>query len=265
MMRIGIRVLLGGSLALLGAAGLGAAADPAAPSQYEQHRAAAVRTCEAIDPARYQSGLLFNPDGYRSFYVQSECLQEAAVRFRDEALCARVRRRLALFWSSWGYSPANCRALVSEGAARDRTMLQTLRRAYDASHVVLRDFRIDLNNNGRDFELVPIVDGDAGHGYELRVEVTRPGSGPAVLHSNGYWMTAASPLRVYLTRAEVQRLLPDLSPVTRYTITASMTFSVPTGDGNAEWSDAFIEDVFPRAARTQALAKTTSFPGEQRR
>ena len=32
---------------------------------YDEMRSAAVMRCQAIDPAAYQTGLLFNPDGYR--------------------------------------------------------------------------------------------------------------------------------------------------------------------------------------------------------
>jgi len=34
---------------------------------YDELRSAAVKQCQAIDPAEYQSGLFFNPDGYRSY------------------------------------------------------------------------------------------------------------------------------------------------------------------------------------------------------
>jgi hypothetical protein len=57
---------------------------------------AALKQCQAIDPADYQSGLFFNPDGYRSYYVRSEYFQKTAVQFRDDALCADVRERSSL-------------------------------------------------------------------------------------------------------------------------------------------------------------------------
>jgi hypothetical protein len=94
-------------------------AQTAAPT-YDAARGAAIRTCDAIDAGEYQTGLAFNPDGYRSFYVRSECLQKAAVHFRDLAVCDRVRQRRALFSSSWGYSPANCRTLVGRAVETDR-------------------------------------------------------------------------------------------------------------------------------------------------
>ena len=137
-----------------------------------------------------------------------------------------------------------------------------MRRTYEKSHVTLRDFRIDIDNNGRDFDFIPIIAGDAGHGYDLRLDVTpASGAAPVTLHHNGYWMTGASQLRVYLTRAEVGRLLPDFSADRRYLVTASIVFSLPPGDGGAEWSDLFLDSIFPQTVRTQSLTKTIAFPG----
>ena len=227
---------------------------------YTDHRAAAVKQCEAIDPSQYQSGLYFNPDGYRSYYVRSECFQRAAVRFRDDSLCGQVKQRRALLSSSWGYSGKNCRALVSAALAKDRTELAEIRRAYLAAHMTLTDVRIELNNNGRDFDILPIVTGTTGHGYTLRFEVMPESGGtPALLHADGYYVDT-SPLRIYVTRADVRQRVPDLSPDRRYTVTATMTFSLPTGSGDAEWSDAFVESAFPRRQRTQTVTRTMTFP-----
>jgi hypothetical protein len=86
-------------------------------NDYDTARTAAVSKCEAINPSEHQSGLLFNPDGYRSYYVRSECLQRTAVQFRDDTLCARVRQRRSLFSSSWGCPPAR----ISDRAKRQRS------------------------------------------------------------------------------------------------------------------------------------------------
>src|SRR5574338_59416 len=124
-----MRLLLALAAAALAAtSGLAATSAPAA--SYDERRAMAVKECEAIDPAKYQSGLYFNPDGYRSYYLRSECFQRLAVRFRDQSPCARVKQRRSLFASSWGYSAKNCRALVESGLAKDRAELTEVRRAY---------------------------------------------------------------------------------------------------------------------------------------
>ena len=70
---------------------------------YAELKSAAVKQCQAIDPAEYQTGLGSNPEGYRSYYVRSACFQQVAAEFRDEALCAEVRRG-SLLSSSWAYS-----------------------------------------------------------------------------------------------------------------------------------------------------------------
>ena len=73
-------------------------------SDYASMRSSALAQCGKIAPSEYQTGLLFNPDGYRSYYVRSECIQKVAIQFRDALLCAQVRRRYSLFSSSWGIS-----------------------------------------------------------------------------------------------------------------------------------------------------------------
>src|SRR5579872_3395135 len=99
-------------------------------SDYAALKTSALKKCEAINPSESQSGLLLNPDGYRSYYVQSYCFQQAAVQFRDLSTCDRVRRRLSLFSSSWGISTVQCRKLVSEGIQDDRAELDKEKQFY---------------------------------------------------------------------------------------------------------------------------------------
>ena len=124
----------------------------AANNDYMQQHAMAVSACEAIGAREYQSGLALNPDGYRSYYLRSQCDQKAAIRFRDIKLCAKVRQRRALFSSSWGYSKSNCKKLVEEGIAKDRDAIEQMKKEYAQGHVQLSDFRIERNGNGRDFD-----------------------------------------------------------------------------------------------------------------
>jgi hypothetical protein len=230
-------------------------------SPYENRRAAAVKECEAIEPSRYQSGLYFNPDGYRSFYVRSECFQKAAIKFRDPSLCAQVKRRRAVLSSSWGYSEKNCRELVAASVEKDRRELSEIRRGYLAGHMTLSDFRIELDNNGRDFDIIPIAAGASPHGYLLRFEIVSGDGAPTLLHADGYFIDDAA-LRIYVPRAELRRRVPDLSPERTYVVRATMTFSLPTGTGGGEWSEAFVEKVFPLRERSQTITKTIVFPGE---
>lgn len=113
--------------------GLCCNATPSFSASYDEQRLSAVKTCQSIDPAEYQSGLMFNPDGYRSYYVRSECFQRTAFRFRDETLCREVKQRRSLFSSSWGYSSGRCRELVAEGVAADRKSLEEIKQKYLAA------------------------------------------------------------------------------------------------------------------------------------
>src|SRR5437763_8183937 len=132
---------------------------------YGRARAADVARCEAIDARAYESGLAFNPDGYRSFYLRSECFQKAAIFFRDAALCDRVIERRALFWSGWGDSPRNCRTLVTQAIDPDRAEREEPKRQYLAGGMVLQDFRIGRKGNGRDYDVIPGSAGAHGHAY----------------------------------------------------------------------------------------------------
>ena len=114
-----------------------ATAQTSAPT-YDTAKAAAVKTCEGIDANESRSGLAFNPDGYRSYYVRSECLQKTSVQFRGPVLCDRVRQRRALLSSSWGYSPGNCRTLVGQAIDADRKEIPEIRREYVSRSMVLR-------------------------------------------------------------------------------------------------------------------------------
>lgn len=237
--------------------------DPAsAANRYAEQRSAAVTRCEAIDPAEYQSGLLFNPDGYRSFYARSACLQKAAVMFRDESLCARVRQRRSLFSSSWGYSGKRCRQLVAEGAAADRKALEETRSRYREGAVSLRDFRIERNGNGRDFDIIPSFDPGYAHGYRLRFELI--GAGAAAesvpVAASGFFLRGNENIRMFVTRAGIRERFPRFEPARPYRVRGTLSLDVGYGGQSGMWSDAFIERVFPVADRSQSLVREVTFP-----
>jgi hypothetical protein len=230
-------------------------------ASYDEQRSAAVAPCEAIDPHAYQSGLLFNPDGYRSYFIRSECFQRVAREFRDASLCAQVRQRRSLFSSSWGYSSAQCLKEVKAGVAADRETLEEQRRLYLNQPLRLVDFRIERNGNGRDFDIVPaFAVGHAGS-YTLRLDVLAPGSLPraAPLHSAGMHLDGGSNVRLYVRYEDIRARWPEFSYGTRYTVRATLTLDVGTGSLGARWSDIFVEGVFPRAERSQALEKDIAF------
>jgi hypothetical protein len=234
----------------------------AADNPYPQQRAAAVRRCEAIDPKEYRSGLLLNPEGHRSFYVRSACLQEAAVMFRDEALCEPVRERRALFSSSWGYSAKRCRELVADGIAADRQALEDMRSRHAKGAVRLRDFRIERNGNGRDFDVIPAFDPGYGHAYTLRFELIELQEGPdraVLLASSGFHLDGTDNVRIFVRQAHIRERFPHFALERRYRVRATLTLSVGHGGPSGRWSDAFIERLFPAAERSQFVEKDVRF------
>ena len=246
------------SFAILLAAGAPAFA---AGSSYDSLRAASVARCESIDRSAYQSGLLMNPEGYRSFYVQSECFQNAAVQFRDDTLCTKVRQRRSLFSSSWGYSSGRCAQLVGEGVNADRTALEDMKRQYLAGGMAWVDFRVERNGNGRDFDIIPTFQGEYAHGYRVTFEIVlpNPGRAPALVHADGYYVDRASNLRIYVRRADVRQRLPEFALGRTYVMRASMTLDVGFGGQSGYWSDAFIERTFALRERTRTMTKQVIF------
>jgi hypothetical protein len=128
--------------------------------------------------------------------------------------------------------------------------------------MVLRDFHVELDNNGRDFDIVPLIEGTAPHGYTLRFEIVDGAGAPVLLHSNGYFMDR-TPLRIYITRADVRQRVPGFSAGVSYQVAANMQLSVPATTMDAEWSEKFVEAVFPVRERSQRVTKRIVFPPQQ--
>jgi hypothetical protein len=243
-------------LALFVAAALSGAVSP---PDYATAHAAALSACNAIKPSDYQSGLALNPDGYRSYYLRSQCLQNLAVQFRDAALCDKVRERRALLSSSWGYSPGNCRTLVAAALDADRKELEDLKREYLTARMVLRDVRVEPNGNGRDYDVLPSFDGTQGHGYLFTLEILPESGPPVAVHANGYYVDPHSALRLFIRRQDVASRFPAFVPGRTYRIRAVATFSLPAGGGSRFMSDAFLEKVFPLRERTQSIERDVRF------
>jgi hypothetical protein len=236
-------------------------------SDYDERRAASVKTCNAIDPGASQSGLYFNPDGYRSYYLRSQCLQQAAVNFRDDTLCAQVKQRRSLLSSSWGYSASQCRTLVADGAAADRRTLEELKARYLRGAITLRDFRIEPNGNGRDFDIIPAFAGEGAGAYTLTFAIvpSEGGAAPIVVHSSGYYLDGHANIRIFVTRAEIERRVPGFAPGRRYAVRGTLLLTVPAGTGDVRWPDGFIDRVFPARERTQSMTVEMEFPRPDRR
>lgn len=247
-------------LAVVALLGLLLGPDAAGARGYVEQRSDAVKRCETVDPAEYRTGLMLNPDGYRSFYVRSACFQDAAVKFRDKSLCALVKRRWSLFSSSWGYSGSRCRTLVGEAVAEDRASLEAERGRYRQGAVKLRDFRIERNGNGRDFDIVPAFEPGWAHGYTLRFEIVEAAaSGSVLLDSNGFHLSGNDNIRLFVRQADIRSRFPGFELGRPYRVRGTLTLSVATGRMGGTWSDAFVERVFPAAERSQALVRDVVF------
>jgi hypothetical protein len=234
----------------------------AANNDYDQQHAAAVRTCDAINARESQSGLFFNPDGYRSYYLRSQCNQKAAVKFRDIKLCAKVRQRRALFSSSWGYSKSNCRKKVGEEITKDREAIDRMKKDYEQGHVRLSDFRIERNGNGRDFDIIPVFTGTGAHGYLLVFEIIREQSGvpPVLLKASGFHLEGkTNRIRMYVPQQDIRKRFPGFALDKTWQVRATLVYSIGTGSYRGKWSDAFIESRFPVSARTQILMRESLF------
>lgn len=236
-------------------------AGTAAANPYAEQRTAAVKRCEAIDPSAYRSGLALNPDGYRSFYLRSACYQDAAVKFRDDLLCRNVKERWSLVSSSWGYSGKRCRQLVEQGAAADRKTLEETGRRYREGPVRLHDFRIERNGNGRDFDIIPSLGPGYAHGYRLRFELVAAGAGKSDVPfaSSGFYLRGGENIRMFVMLAEIRKRFPAFELRRPYQVRGTLILDAGHGGQSGMWSDAFIERVFPVAARSQFLVKEVSF------
>lgn len=227
---------------------------------YGAQHAQAVGACQAVDADAHQSGLWFNPDGYRSYYERSRCFQEAAVRFRDAGLCDQVRRRRALLSSSWGYSASRCRELVAAGIDADRRALAERREAHRRDRVLLTGLRVMRNGNGRDYDLVPEFSGSGAAGYRLTLQLQPPDGTPVLVHEDGYHISGAdSRLRIYLPAREIRARYPAFAEDVAYQVIATLELSIGHGSQNGLWRREFVDAQFPEAERRQSLTRRVVF------
>jgi hypothetical protein len=234
----------------------------AAEDFYATRYAADLKRCEAISPDDYESGLAFNPDGYRSYYKRSECFQTMAATFRDESLCKNVKERWSLLWSSWAFSEKRCRELAGQSLEKDRPQLEKLRRDFISSGPIrLVDFSMRRELNGRSYGIYPRFEPGYAHRYTLRFDLLAPEApgGAALLVS--YTGPFAVPTG-YAVGAPVDDLLkhfPAFTPGKTYRVRATFTFEPKDGGLSEMWSDAFVEKLFPRDIRMQVLEKEIRF------
>jgi hypothetical protein len=140
---------------LVAAAGCGSA-------RADDSRADEPSRCASIPGDRYQTGLLFNPDGMQTYYDRARCFQELAVVLRDPRLCARVVQRRSWFLDGSAISPGACRKRVTEQIGRDADAASRLQAPQR-----LRDVAVERDNNGHDFSVRVRTTG--GDGMSLRL------------------------------------------------------------------------------------------------
>jgi hypothetical protein len=220
----------------------------------------AVSRCELINPRASQSGLVFNPEGYRTYYERSACMQRAAIDFRERPLCNQVKRRYALFSSGWGYSRSNCRDLVDEGVAEDRAELEELRQNYSAGPVRLSSVIMERNGNGRDYDFIPRFADGYEAGYQMDFYLTdESGTRHLILQHGSYLRGSSDNIRLFLQRQQLLSGFPTLESGVSYTMEVHLMLSIGIG-GPRNWlRPSFVEEVFPEQTRTEVLTTRVSF------
>ena len=145
--------------------------------------------------------------------------------------------------------------------AADQRLLEEMKRLYMHGAVTLRDFRVQRNGNGRDFDIIPSFAGEHAHGYRLTFEIVRADHGavPVLFHSSGYYVDGNSKLRIFVRQDEVRERLPDFALDHPYTVRATLILDVGNGAPTRYRSDAFIERVFPLRERSQAITREVRF------
>ena len=123
---------------------------------------------------------------------------------------------------------------------------------------MLRDFRIEPNGNGRDFDIVPEFQAGYAHGYVLRYEIVEA-TGTVLLHTSGYYLAGSDNIRIFVRQADIRQRFPGFEVGRRYRVRGTLTLGVATGNMGAVWSDAFVERVFPSAERSQTMVKDVAF------
>lgn len=71
-------------------------------------------TCESIPDHVYETGLIFNPSDYQTYYFKSECYQTLAIRTGDKGHCSQVKERKSLFFDGSAVSYRGCMARVEK-------------------------------------------------------------------------------------------------------------------------------------------------------
>lgn len=234
-------------------------------SDYDDQMARAFTECNSLNEDAYQTGLAFNPDGYRSYFERSQCFQTIAVRFRNDSYCALVKERSSIISSSWGYSEENCSKLVSQGKRADSKTLNRIKQAYQNDRVQLQYFIIEPNGNGRDYDIIPKFSDGYSHAYHLEFKILnteniKNKTSGALLDSSGFHLGGADEnIRIYAPQEQILKNFPQFIKGSSYLVRATLTLNVGMGHQNGIWSDYFIEKIFPVKERSQLMETEITF------
>jgi hypothetical protein len=232
---------------------------PKLVAEYDQQHRAAWDKCLQIDESASQTGMWLNSDGYRASYNRSSCIQNLAIRFRDLTACADVKRKWAIFSSSWGTTSKNCRLLVQQGIVEDIADISALKAKYESGPITLKSLEIENNGNGRDYDLVPqFSETGVEGGYHLSFFFISEGK-RHLLSESGFRLSTHNNIRMFERTDEIRQRFHEFQPGQRYRVEASMVFSIGTGSYRGIWSPDFIDDHFPVAQRTTILNGTYQF------
>ncbi len=68
--------------------------------------------CRAIPAECGPTGLLFNPDGMKTYYYRSQCYMDLALQEQKSEMCDSVLERKSFFFDGSYYSPHTCKAII---------------------------------------------------------------------------------------------------------------------------------------------------------
>lgn|GEM_PF-3202750 len=200
----------------------------AAEPSFEARKASRIAQCEAIPANQYRAGLLFNPPGYQTFFIRSECFQKLAVEERDLNFCGRVRERDSWFFEGWFISPQNCRKLVVKRQEQDDQEFASLD-PRKISRLAGLDIRRD--GNGRDFDLLVTTEGKFSGQYLLEIFLDRAGDQPALLYRESVQSGLLNGTRFLLLRNKaLTEALAGRSPQGTYTIRGELGLVLTDGN-----------------------------------
>lgn len=182
-----------------------------------------VALCGAIPVDAYETGLIFNPAGHRSYFGRSRCLQELAVEWRAVALCEQVRTRRSLFFTGDAISAAACRQAVSEQLRKDQEQAQAID---PESFHQLVDLAFSQPHYAGDGLMVQIkTRGSHPGSYRIVIEAVLPGATATKVLDDYRQPLGTGPheLTRYIPGEQLRSVLGPLSPGQHLHMRATLT------------------------------------------